>query len=71
VRLTGRVALGVAGLSFEPRDRTADLEPAGVVAAIAPWNFPMMLELWKVAPALAGGTRSYSSLTRIPRFRRP
>jgi aminomuconate-semialdehyde/2-hydroxymuconate-6-semialdehyde dehydrogenase len=30
-------------------------EPAGVVAAIAPWNFPMMLESWKVAPALAWG----------------
>lgn len=29
--------------------------PAGVVAAIAPWNFPMMLESWKVAPALAWG----------------
>jgi aminomuconate-semialdehyde/2-hydroxymuconate-6-semialdehyde dehydrogenase len=28
-------------------------EPAGVVAAIAPWNFPLMLESWKVAPALA------------------
>jgi len=30
-------------------------QPAGVVAAIAPWNFPMMLESWKVAPALAWG----------------
>ncbi len=30
-------------------------EPAGVVAAIAPWNFPLMLESWKVAPALACG----------------
>jgi aminomuconate-semialdehyde/2-hydroxymuconate-6-semialdehyde dehydrogenase len=30
-------------------------EPAGVVVAIAPWNFPMMLESWKVAPALAWG----------------
>ncbi len=30
-------------------------EPAGVVAAIAPWNFPLMLESWKVAPALAWG----------------
>ncbi|MFI8461836.1 aldehyde dehydrogenase [Kitasatospora sp. NPDC085464] len=30
-------------------------DPAGVVAAIAPWNFPMMLESWKVAPALAWG----------------
>lgn len=30
-------------------------EPAGVVAAIAPWNFPLMMETWKVAPALAWG----------------
>ncbi|MGH3746386.1 MAG: aldehyde dehydrogenase [Micromonosporaceae bacterium] len=30
-------------------------EPAGVVAAIAPWNFPLMLESWKVAPALVWG----------------
>jgi len=30
-------------------------DPAGVVAAIAPWNFPLMLETWKVAPALAWG----------------
>lgn len=30
-------------------------EPAGVVAAIAPWNFPLMLGTWKVAPALAWG----------------
>jgi len=30
-------------------------EPAGVVSAIAPWNFPLMLETWKIAPALAWG----------------
>ena len=30
-------------------------EPVGVVAAIAPWNFPLMMETWKVAPALAWG----------------
>ncbi len=30
-------------------------EPLGVVAAITPWNFPMMLAMWKVAPALAAG----------------
>lgn len=30
-------------------------KPAGVVVAIAPWNFPLMLESWKVAPALAWG----------------
>lgn len=30
-------------------------EPVGVVAAIAPWNYPLMIAIWKIAPALAGG----------------
>jgi acyl-CoA reductase-like NAD-dependent aldehyde dehydrogenase len=30
-------------------------EPLGVVAAIVPWNFPLLLAMWKVAPALAMG----------------
>ena len=30
-------------------------EPIGVVAAIVPWNFPLLLAVWKVAPALACG----------------
>ncbi|WP_221792954.1 aldehyde dehydrogenase family protein [Oceanobacter mangrovi] len=30
-------------------------EPAGVAAAIIPWNFPMLMAAWKVAPALAAG----------------
>ena len=30
-------------------------EPVGVVGAIVPWNFPMLLASWKVAPALAAG----------------
>jgi len=30
-------------------------EPVGVVAAIVPWNFPLLLTSWKVAPALACG----------------
>jgi len=29
--------------------------PIGVVGAIVPWNFPMMIGSWKVAPALAAG----------------
>lgn len=31
------------------------LEPVGVVAAIVPWNFPLMIGCWKIAPALAAG----------------
>ncbi|MDW5594052.1 aldehyde dehydrogenase [Conexibacter stalactiti] len=30
-------------------------EPVGVAGAISPWNFPLMLASWKVAPALAFG----------------
>lgn len=30
-------------------------EPVGVVAAIVPWNFPLMIGSWKIAPALAAG----------------
>lgn len=30
-------------------------EPYGVVAAIVPWNYPLLLMSWKVAPALAAG----------------
>jgi aldehyde dehydrogenase (NAD+) len=30
-------------------------EPMGVVGAIVPWNFPLMIGMWKIAPALACG----------------
>jgi len=30
-------------------------EPVGVVACITPWNYPLMMASWKVAPALAAG----------------
>jgi gamma-glutamyl-gamma-aminobutyraldehyde dehydrogenase/4-guanidinobutyraldehyde dehydrogenase/NAD-dependent aldehyde dehydrogenase len=30
-------------------------EPLGVVAAIVPWNFPLMMTAWKIGPALAAG----------------
>ncbi|MBI5060670.1 aldehyde dehydrogenase [candidate division KSB1 bacterium] len=30
-------------------------EPVGVVGAITPWNYPLMLAAWKLAPALAAG----------------
>lgn len=32
-----------------------DYEPVGVVGAIVPWNYPVDLYMWKVAPALAAG----------------
>jgi 4-guanidinobutyraldehyde dehydrogenase / NAD-dependent aldehyde dehydrogenase len=30
-------------------------EPIGVVGAIVPWNYPMLMACWKIAPALASG----------------
>ena len=46
-------------------------EPLGVVAAIVPWNFPLLLASWKLAPALAAGNTvvlkpaSWTPLTAI------
>ncbi|MGJ5830535.1 aldehyde dehydrogenase [Streptomyces ossamyceticus] len=34
---------------------TITREPLGVVGAVVPWNFPLMLAAWKIAPALAAG----------------
>ncbi len=30
-------------------------DPLGVVASIAPWNYPLMMAAWKIAPAIAAG----------------
>src|SRR5213083_2445519 len=30
-------------------------EPIGIVGGIAPWNYPLMMAVWKIAPALAAG----------------
>jgi gamma-glutamyl-gamma-aminobutyraldehyde dehydrogenase/4-guanidinobutyraldehyde dehydrogenase/NAD-dependent aldehyde dehydrogenase len=40
-----------------PHDVIATItrEPVGVVGVVVPWNFPLMLMSWKVAPALAAG----------------
>ncbi|MDR3441270.1 aldehyde dehydrogenase [Telmatospirillum sp.] len=34
---------------------TITREPLGVVAVVVPWNFPMIMTAWKIAPALAAG----------------
>src|SRR5205807_2223321 len=49
-KLTGHT-LPVSGNFFTYTLR----EPVGVVGAIVPWNFPLNLATWKVAPALAAG----------------
>lgn len=42
-------------LPMEEFTSSAIKEPVGVVGAIIPWNFPMLMASWKVAPALAAG----------------
>lgn len=39
----------------ETRQVVVKHEPIGVVAAIVPWNFPFLLAMWKIAPALLAG----------------
>ncbi len=42
-------------------------QPLGVVAAIAPWNFPVSIPVWKIAPALvAGNTVVFKPATLTP-----
>lgn len=40
------------GMRYQAHTRK---EPVGVVAAITPWNFPLNMATWKIAPALAAG----------------
>ncbi|MGR3198956.1 MAG: aldehyde dehydrogenase family protein [Paracoccus sp. (in: a-proteobacteria)] len=42
-------------LAMEGFTSKAVKEPIGVAGAIIPWNFPMLMASWKVAPALAAG----------------
>jgi len=42
-------------LGDEAFSSTISTEPLGVVGAITPWNFPLLMAVWKVAPALAAG----------------
>ncbi len=48
-RLVGKTIPVAGGVDFTFR------EPLGVVALIVPWNFPLPIASWKVAPALAAG----------------
>ncbi len=45
----------VAGEYLEGHTSMIRRDPIGVVASIAPWNYPLMMMAWKLAPALAGG----------------
>ncbi len=49
----------------------SDMEPLGVVGQIIPWNFPLLMLAWKIAPALATGNTvvlkpaSYTPITAL------
>jgi acyl-CoA reductase-like NAD-dependent aldehyde dehydrogenase len=34
---------------------TVKREPIGVVGCISPWNYPLLMALWKITPSLAAG----------------
>ena len=63
--LEGKATANYTGLG----DSIIRREPIGVVAAIVPWNYPLYIAAWKLAPALAAGNTivikpaSYTPLT--------
>jgi betaine-aldehyde dehydrogenase len=51
-----RDSVGYLPAPIEPQQLALVIkEPVGVVACIVPWNYPLLLAAWKVAPALAAG----------------
>jgi acyl-CoA reductase-like NAD-dependent aldehyde dehydrogenase len=51
-----RDSVGYLPAPIEPQQLALVVkEPLGVVTCIVPWNFPLLLAAWKVAPALAAG----------------
>ncbi|MBI4174689.1 MAG: aminobutyraldehyde dehydrogenase [Candidatus Aenigmarchaeota archaeon] len=65
--LEGKAAAEYTGLGTSMLRR----EPVGVVASIVPWNYPLYISIWKIAPALAAGNTlvikpaSYTPLTLL------
>ena len=45
----------VAGAYMEGHTSMIRRDPIGVVASIAPWNYPLMMMAWKIAPAIGAG----------------
>jgi aldehyde dehydrogenase len=57
-RYFASVIRGEEGAISEHDENTVSIvlhEPLGVVAQIIPWNFPLLMATWKIAPALAAG----------------
>ncbi|MBY5982755.1 MULTISPECIES: gamma-aminobutyraldehyde dehydrogenase [Halomonas] len=49
------MSASAAGEYMEGHTSMIRRDPLGVVASIAPWNYPLMMASWKLAPALAAG----------------
>lgn len=45
----------VAGEYLEGHTSMVRRDPIGIVASIAPWNYPLMMMAWKIAPAIGAG----------------
>jgi len=60
-----------AGWATLVEEELSDSEPLGVIGQIIPWNFPLLMLAWKVAPALAAGNTvvlkpaEYTSLSAL------
>ena len=71
VLLAARHFLHHAGWAQLVDSEFADHEPHGVAGQVIPWNFPLLMLAWKVAPALAAGNTvvlkpaEYTSLTAL------
>ena len=65
--MEGRASMNYSGLGVSIIRR----EPIGVIGAIVPWNYPLYIAMWKIAPALAAGNTivikpaSYTPLTLL------
>ncbi|MGK6314124.1 aminobutyraldehyde dehydrogenase [Neorhizobium sp. DT-125] len=48
---------GAVGVNYRSASMTSLVrrDPVGVIASIAPWNYPLLMAAWKLAPALAAG----------------
>ncbi|AHC52043.1 aldehyde dehydrogenase [Sulfolobus acidocaldarius SUSAZ] len=71
LKFYGALAFKIGGKtlpSADPDSRIYTLkEPLGVVALITPWNFPLSIPVWKLAPALAtGNTVVLKPATKTP-----
>ncbi|MFN5457410.1 aldehyde dehydrogenase family protein, partial [Bradyrhizobium sp.] len=71
VPLAARHFLHHAGWAQLQEREFADHVPVGVIGQIIPWNFPLLMLAWKIAPALAAGNTvvlkpaEFTSLTAL------